>query len=130
MQLLFIGLVLLAGFAQLVLGFMGLEYLFGVWVAVLAAGFAVTLRIMFPLVIGSWFGAVHVLGLPWWLGVLAVAPGIIFFVPALFWEFAGDRVFDNRNEHFWIRRGIRKLRDRFSWRRAEDDDDADFYDSK
>lgn len=130
MQILFMGLFLLAGLAQLVLGFMGLEYLFGVWVAVLAAGFAVTLRFMLPLVIGSWFGAVYVLGLPWWLGILAVAPGIIFVVPALFWEFAGDRAFGNRNEHFWIRRCINKLMGRLSGVERDDDDDTDFYDSK
>ena len=129
MPILFMALFLLAGLAQFVLGFMGLEYLFGVWVAVLGIGFAMTLRFVLPLGIGSWFGAIHVLGLPWWLGILAVAPGIIFVVPALFWEFAGDRVFGNRSEHFWIRRGINKLTGRSHWVEREDDDDADFYDS-
>ncbi len=71
-----------AGLAQLALGFMGIEYLLGIWAALAALSAAFLFRFMLPLTIGSYFGAVEVMGLPWWGGILVAAPGILFLVPA------------------------------------------------
>jgi len=60
--LIFIGV----GIAQAYVGFLGIEYHFGEvwgWVAI---GAAFILRIMFPLTIATYFGAVDVLGWPWY----------------------------------------------------------------
>ena len=71
------------GIAQMYVGFLGIEYHFGeiwAWVAIGAAFF---LRVMFPLTIGTYFGAVDVLGWPWYGGLAAAAPGLLFILPAM-----------------------------------------------
>ena len=75
--------MLALGVAQIWLGFVGIEHHLGVWWATGAVALAFVVRIMLPLTIGTYFGAVDVLGWPWWVGVLVAAPGIIFMVPAL-----------------------------------------------
>ncbi|NPD16454.1 helix-turn-helix domain-containing protein [Xinfangfangia sp. D13-10-4-6] len=44
---------------------------------------ALFLRLMLPMSIGSYFGAVEVMGWPWWAGILAVLPGLLFIIPGL-----------------------------------------------
>ena len=78
------GVIILAGLAQLALGFMGLEYLLGLWAAVVGLALAIMFRFMLPMTIGSYFGAVYAVGLPWWCGILIAAPGILFLLPAVF----------------------------------------------
>lgn len=75
--------ILSVGVIQLILGFMGLEHLLGLWASFLGVALVFTLRIFLPMTIGAWFGAVEVLGWPWWAGVLVVAPGLLFIAPAM-----------------------------------------------
>ena len=81
----YIGAIILIGFgvAQLVIGFLGIEYHFGeVW-AFVAAFAAFFLRIMFPMTIGCYFGAVDVLNWEWYWALLITAPGLLFIAPAM-----------------------------------------------
>ena len=71
------------GIIQLVLGFAGLEYLLGWWAGAIGLALALTMRLMLPMSIGSYFGAVYVMEWPWWVGVLIVVPGILFLIPGL-----------------------------------------------
>ncbi len=69
------------GVVQLSVGFIGIEHHLGAiwaWVAI-AAAFG--LRFLLPLTIGTYFGAVDVLGWPWYAGLLLAAPGLLFVVP-------------------------------------------------
>ena len=75
--LLFMGL----GLAQLWLGYQGIEFHLGEWVAIGAALLALIVRIMLPMTVGTYFGVVDVVGWPWWAGVLIAAPGIVFAAP-------------------------------------------------
>lgn len=83
MGLIAVVLVLGLGLAQLFLGFMGLDYLFGLWAAFLGIALVFMFRVFLPMTIGAWFGAVEVMGWPWWAGVMIVAPGLLFIVPAM-----------------------------------------------
>ena len=74
---------LVVGAAQIYLGYIGIEYHFGFWVALGAIAAAFGLRIMLPITIGSFFGAVDVLGWPWWGGLLVAAPGLLFIAPVM-----------------------------------------------
>ena len=86
MSVLAIPLFLLIGLGQLFLGYVGLELLLGTWAAIGGIVVAFMLRFMLPMTIGSYFGAVDFMGWPWWAGVLVVAPGIIFMIPAILAE--------------------------------------------
>lgn len=70
------------GVSQAILGFMGLEYLLGIWAAVVGVGLAFAFRFTVPMFIGTYFGAVNVMEWPWWVGLLVTAPGLVFIVPA------------------------------------------------
>ena len=75
-------LFLLFGIAQIYVGFLGIEYFYGsiwAWVAVFCAFF---LRIVFPCTIGSYFGALYVLGWEWYFALAFALPGILFILPA------------------------------------------------
>lgn len=74
---------IIVGLAQLAIGFMGLEYMLGLWAAFIGLGAAFLFRFMLPLSVGSYFGAVEVMGLPWWGGIIVAAPGILFILPSL-----------------------------------------------
>ena len=87
-------LLAMLGFAlfQLVLGYTGIEYHLGKGWAIAASISAIPFGFMLPVTIGSYFGAVDVLGWPWWAGVLIAAPGLAFAVPgAIFSIFSGWR---------------------------------------
>ena len=74
---------ILVGIGQAYVGFLGIEYHFGEiwgWVAI---GAAFILRIMFPLTIATYFGAVDVLGWPWYGALALAAPGLLFAAPAM-----------------------------------------------
>lgn len=81
--ILMIPAVLGSGLLQLALGYMGLEYLIGTWAAVLGLIVALGFRVFLPMSIGSFFGAVHVPGRPWWAGVLVVLPGLVLLIPGI-----------------------------------------------
>jgi uncharacterized membrane protein YtjA (UPF0391 family) len=71
------------GAVQIHLGFIGIEHEIGAWAAWIAIALFFLGRIMPPLTIGSYFGAVSVWGWEWWQGLLIAAPGLLFIVPAL-----------------------------------------------
>jgi hypothetical protein len=74
---------LAVGAVQIYLGFIGIEYHLGGWAAWVAIGLMFVGRLMLPLTIGCYFGAVNVWGWEWWQGLLIAAPGLLFIVPAL-----------------------------------------------
>lgn len=71
------------GLAQLLLGVAGIQHELGGWWAFAALVAAFGFRFMLPLTIGTYFGAVEVLGWPWWGGVLIAAPGLLLIVPSI-----------------------------------------------
>lgn len=81
--ILLLPIFLLVGLAQIYLGYIGIEYHLGFWAAVAAIAATFMFRFMLPITIGSFFGAVDVLGWPWWGGVLIAAPGLLFIAPAM-----------------------------------------------
>ena len=74
--------IFLLGIAQIVVGMLGIEHHFGWFWAYFAVFLAIFLRILFPVAIGSYFGAVDVLGWEWYFALAFAAPGIIFLLPA------------------------------------------------
>ena len=76
-------LFLLVGLIQIYVGFIGLEHHFGEVAAFIAVFLAFFLRIMFPLTIGTFLGAMNVWGWPWYGAAALAAPGLLFIVPAL-----------------------------------------------
>ena len=72
---------LLIGFVQIVLGFLGIDYHLGSGWAVAALIGSLVFRITFPLTIGTFFGALDVLGWNWFGAILITAPGLIFMIP-------------------------------------------------
>jgi|TARA_X000000950_G_scaffold87498_1_gene110238 hypothetical protein len=76
-------LFLIVGVIQIFVGYIGIEYHLGSGFAIGALVLGFVFRIMFPLTIGTFFGALDVFGWPF-LGALALAaPGLFFIVPAL-----------------------------------------------
>ena len=71
------------GLAQLIIGFGGIDYHLGPWFAWGSLALFFLLRFTIPITIGTYFGAVDVWGLPWWLGLLIAVPGIVLMFPAL-----------------------------------------------
>lgn len=76
-------LLLVIGVVQIGVGFMGIEYHLGALWAWVAIGVGFALRIMLPLTIGTFFGALDVLGWPWYGALALAAPGLLFIVPAM-----------------------------------------------
>ena len=81
--ILLLPIFLLVGLAQIYLGYIGVEHHLGFWAAIAAVGAMFVFRFMLPITIGSYFGAVDVLGWPWWGGVLVAAPGLLFIAPTM-----------------------------------------------
>lgn len=76
-------LFIVVGAAQIYAGFLGIEYHFGqIWAWVIAGG-CIFFRLMLPLTIGTFFGAMDVWGWEWYWAALFAAPGLLFMVPAL-----------------------------------------------
>lgn len=72
---------LLIGIAQAIVGYLGIEYHLGTGLAIGCIIASFIFRITFPLTIGTFFGALDVLGWPWYGAALLTAPGLIFMVP-------------------------------------------------
>ena len=62
------------GVVQIYAGFIGIEYHLGYWWAIAAVGASFLLRIMLPLTIGTFFGALDVWGWPWYGAAALAAP--------------------------------------------------------
>lgn len=76
-------LVLIAGIAQLILGYVGIEdWLGGGW-AFGALVLAFFLRIILPLTIGTYLAITNVYGYDWWIAVFVAAPGLLLIFPAM-----------------------------------------------
>jgi hypothetical protein len=93
------GFIILIGVSilQMSVGYMGIEHHFSsVW-AWSAIAVAFVFRIMLPLTIGTYFGAVDVLGWPWYAGLALAAPGLLFMVPAAITSVIAT-VFDKRQD--------------------------------
>jgi hypothetical protein len=82
MAILFIA-VMIAGIAQLYLGYVGIEDWLGSGWALGALALAFFARIMLPLTIGTYLAMTNVFGYEWWVGVLVAAPGLLLIVPAM-----------------------------------------------
>lgn len=78
----FIALIVV-GLLQITLGFAGIEYHLGGFWAFAAIVAALWLRFLLPVTIGSYFGAVDVMGWEWYVGVAIAAPGLLFVVPSM-----------------------------------------------
>ena len=72
---------LLVGIAQIVIGYMGIEYHLGSGWAIGFLIASLAFRISFPLTIGTFFGALDVLGWSWIGALLITLPGLLLMVP-------------------------------------------------
>ncbi len=75
--------VLGAGIASLVLGFMGIEHSIGAGWAYAAVAVAVFLKFTLPITVGIFFGARDVLHWHWALALLVAAPGLLLMIPGM-----------------------------------------------
>ena len=72
---------LLIGLVQIFVGYLGIEYhLGGGWAIGLVIA-SIFFRITFPLTIGTFFGALDVLGWPWYGALILTLPGVLLMVP-------------------------------------------------
>ena len=76
-------LFLIVGIVQIYVGFIGIEYHLGSGFAFGALFLGFFFRIMLPLTIGTFFGALDVWGWPWYGALAFATPGILFILPAL-----------------------------------------------
>ena len=76
-------LFLLVGIVQIFVGYIGIEHHLGGGFAIGALVLGFVFRIIFPLTIGTFFGALDVWGWPWYGALALAAPGLLFIVPAL-----------------------------------------------
>ena len=76
-------LFLFVGVVQIFVGYIGIEHHLGAGFAIGALVLGFVFRIMFPLTIGTFFGALDVWGWPWYGALALAAPGVLFIVPAL-----------------------------------------------
>lgn len=98
---------LVLGICQLVVGLLGIDYHLGWWGIIGAVVLLLWLRFTIPITVGAYFGAVDVLGWPWWGGLLFAFPGIVFMVPSVM-----ASLFDWRRERASRRELQSWLRDR------------------
>jgi len=78
----FLLLSLVIGVAQLIIGFMGIEFYIGTIGAVIVVALCFMFRFSLPLTIGTFFGALEVLNWPWYYALLITAPGLLLMIPA------------------------------------------------
>ena len=95
-------LFLLVGIVQIYVGYIGIEHHLGVGFAIGALVIGFVFRIMFPLTIGTFFGALDVWGWPWYGALALAAPGLLFIVPALVTS-AISTLFEKKNENNFSR---------------------------
>jgi hypothetical protein len=68
---------------QTAVGYIGIEHHFGTFIAIVVIILAFVFRLMLPLTIGTFLGAMNVWGWPWYGALALAAPGFLFIVPAL-----------------------------------------------
>jgi len=74
-------LMLGIGLAQIVIGYIGIEYHFGAGWAIGAVVLALMFRFSFPLTVGTFFGAMDVFGFSFIVALLITLPGLLLMVP-------------------------------------------------
>ena len=72
---------ILIGLVQIVVGYLGIEYHLGSGWAIGLVIASIFFRISFPLTIGTFFGALDVLGWPWYGALILTLPGVLLMVP-------------------------------------------------
>lgn len=75
--------VMIAGIAQLYLGYVGIEDWLGSGWAYGALALAFFTRIMLPLTVGTYLAMTNVYGYEWWIAAIVAAPGLLLIVPAM-----------------------------------------------
>lgn len=73
--------LLVVGLAQMVIGYLGIEYHLGGGWAIGAVVLAIMFRFSLPLTIGTFFGAIDVLNLSWIVALIITLPGLLLMVP-------------------------------------------------
>jgi len=81
--LLYFFFFIVLGVAQIWLGYVGIEWHLGELWAIGALAVAFIFRITLPLTIGTYFGAVDVMGWDWYVGLLIAVPGLLFILPSM-----------------------------------------------
>ncbi len=76
-------LFLVYGIAQIVAGYLGIDFHLGAVWAVIAIIAAFMFRFTLPITIGAFFGAMNVWGWHWALAALFAAPGLAFIIPGV-----------------------------------------------
>ena len=76
-------LFLIVGLIQIGVGYIGIEHHFGAGWAIGALVLGFSFRIMLPLTIGTFFGALDVWDWPWYGALALAAPGLLFVLPSL-----------------------------------------------
>jgi hypothetical protein len=71
------------GIAQIVVGYLGIDYHLGPLWALAAVVVVFLFRFALPLTIGSFFGAMDVLGWHWVIALAFAAPGLLFIIPGV-----------------------------------------------
>jgi len=74
-------LMLGIGLAQIVIGYIGIEYHFGSGWAIGAVVLALMFRFSLPLTVGTFFGAMDVFGFSFIVALLITLPGLLLMVP-------------------------------------------------
>lgn len=78
--------IMIAGVAQLYLGYVGIEDWLGNGWALGALALAFFARIMLPLTVGTYLAMTNVYGYEWWIAAIVAAPGLLLIVPAMVTE--------------------------------------------
>ena len=74
-------LMLGIGLAQIVIGYIGIEFHFGSGWAIGAVVLALMFRFSFPLTVGTFFGAMDVFGFSFIVALLITLPGLLLMIP-------------------------------------------------
>ena len=74
-------LMLGIGLAQMVIGYIGIEYHFGAGWAIGAVVLALMFRFSLPLTVGTFFGAMDVFGFSFIVALLITLPGLLLMIP-------------------------------------------------
>ena len=93
----FLLLSLVIGVAQLIIGFMGIEFYIGTIGAVIVVALCFMFRFSLPLTIGTFLGALEVLNWPWYYALLITAPGLLLIIPAFIGVASSS--FENRQNY-------------------------------
>ena len=75
--------IMVAGVAQLYLGYVGIEDWLGNGWALGALALAFFAIIMLPLTVGTFLAMTNVYGYEWWIAAIVAAPGLLLIVPAM-----------------------------------------------